>query len=127
MFAATLSPDTKNIFIAGGSKGENMATNEWEVFDTIKKKWSKLPNLNQPRFSASLIVWENTDVYCFGGVDNDPKDPVKFITLKSIETLNLTEEGKEWETLKITLPYKTSSPGAISFGHRAFVVFEELN
>jgi hypothetical protein len=55
-FAAALSPDIKNIYIAGGSKGENMATNECEVFDTIKKKWSKLPNLNQPRFSASLIV-----------------------------------------------------------------------
>jgi hypothetical protein len=47
--------------------------------------------------------------------------------LKSIETLNLTEEGKEWEVLKITLPYKTSSPGAISLGHRAFVVFGGWN
>ena len=126
-FAAAISPDAKSIYIAGGSKGENMATNECEVFDLTKKKWNKLPNLNQPRFSASLIVWENTDAYCFGGVDNDPKDPVKFSTLKSIETLRLTEEGWEWEVLKISLPYKTSSPGAISLGHRAFVVFGGWN
>lgn len=55
-FAASLSPDANNIYVAGGSKGENMATNECEVFDLTKKKWTKLPSLNQPRFSASLIV-----------------------------------------------------------------------
>ena len=126
-FAAALSPDTKNIYIAGGSTGENKATNECEVFDVAKKKWSALPVLNQPRFSASLIICENTDIYCFGGVDNDPKDPTKFSTLKSIETLSLAEEGKEWEVLKLSLPYKTSSPGAISLGHRAFVVFGGWN
>lgn len=46
-----------------------------------------------------------------------------FISLRSIETLSLLEESKEWEVLKLTLPNKTSSPGAISLGHRAFVVF----
>jgi ribosomal protein S17E len=126
-FAAAVSPDAKNIYIAGGSTGENRSTNECEVFNVSKKKWSALPALNQPRFSASLIVCENNDVYCFGGVDNDPKDPTKFSTLKSIETLNIAEESKEWETLKLTLPYKTSSPGAISLGHRAFVVFGGWN
>lgn len=126
-FAAALSPDAKDIYIAGGSTGENKATNECEVFNVHKRKWSKMPSLNQPRFSASLIVCENTDIYCFGGVDNDPKDPTKFSTLRSIETLNLTEKAKEWEVLKLTLPYKTSSPGAISLGHRAFVVFGGWN
>lgn len=29
--------------------------------------------------------------------------------------------------MKISLPYKTSSPGAISLGHRAFVVFGGWN
>lgn len=126
-FATAISPDAKHIYIAGGSTGENRSTNECEVFDVAKKKWSPLPQLNQPRFSASLIVCENQDIYCFGGVDNDSKDPTKFLTLKSIETLNLSEEGKEWEVLKLTLPYKTSSPGAISLGHRAFVVFGGWN
>ena len=55
-FVAAISPDAKSIYIAGGSKGENMATNKCEVFDLTKIKWNKLPNLNQPRFSASLIV-----------------------------------------------------------------------
>lgn len=122
-FAAALSPDAKNIYIAGGSTGENKATNECEVFNVSKKKWKGLPALNQPRFSASLVVCENTDIYCFGGVDNDPRDPTKFLTLRSIEALSISEESKEWEVLKIALPYKTSSPGAISLGHRAFVVF----
>lgn len=126
-FATAISPDAKQIFIAGGSTGENRSTNECEVFDVNKKKWSQLPNLNQPRFSASLIVCENQDIYCFGGVDNDSKDPTKFLTLKSIETLSLSGEGKEWEVLKLTLPYKTSSPGAISLGHRSFVVFGGWN
>lgn len=122
-FATAISPDAKNIYIAGGSLGENRSTNECEVFEVSKKKWSPLPALNQPRFSASLIVCENTDIYCFGGVDSDQKDPTKFMTLRSIETLSLDEESKEWETLKLSLPYKTSSPGAISLGHRAFIIF----
>jgi N-acetylneuraminic acid mutarotase len=126
-FAAALSPDAKNIYIAGGSTGENKSTNECEVFHVSRKKWAELPSLNQPRFSASLIVCENADLYCFGGVDNDPKDPTKFSTLRSIETLSLSEEAKEWEVLKLTLPYKTSSPGAISLGHKAFVVFGGWN
>lgn len=86
-----------------------------------------MPALNQPRFSASLIVCENKDIYCFGGVDNDPKDPTKFTTLRSIETLNIEEESKGWDVLKLQLPYKTSSPGAISLGFRAFVVFGGWN
>lgn len=126
-FAAALSPDAKNIYIAGGSTGENNSTNECEVFNVSKKKWSPLPALNQPRFSASLIICENQDIYCFGGVDNDAQDPTKFSTLRSIETLNLSEESKEWEVLKLSLPYKTSSPGAISLGHRAFIVFGGWN
>jgi len=126
-FGATLSSDAKNIYIAGGSTGENKATNECEVFNISKKKWAKLPALNQPRFSTSLIICENTDIYCFGGVDNDPRDPTKFLALKSIETLNLGDEAKEWEVLKLSLSFKTSSPGAISLGHRAFIVFGGWN
>jgi hypothetical protein len=126
-FAAALSPDAKNIYIAGGSTGENKATNECGVFNVAKRKWEDLATLNQPRFSASLIVCENADLYCFGGVDNDPHDPTKFSPLRSIETLNLLEEGSQWEVLKVNLPYKPSSPGAISLGHRAFVVFGGWN
>lgn len=54
--AAALSPDTKVIYIAGGSTGQNKSTNETEMFDVAKRKWTKLPDLNQPRFSASMIV-----------------------------------------------------------------------
>lgn len=126
-FAAAISPDTQKIYIAGGSTGENKSTNECEVFTVSKKKWSQMPALNQPRFSGSLVVCENTDLYCFGGVDNDPKDPTKFATLRSIETLNLTTKDAEWQTLSLTLPFKTSSPGAISLGYRAFVVFGGWN
>jgi len=126
-FAAALSPDAKNIYISGGSTGENKATNECEVFNVSKKKWSSMPSLNQPRFSASMIICENEDMYCFGGVDNDPKDPTKFLTLKSIETISVQEENAQWEVLKLILPYKTSSPGAISLGHRAFIVFGGWN
>jgi hypothetical protein len=126
-FAACLSPDAKSIYIAGGSSGQNKSTNEVEQFDVSKRKWTKLAELNQPRFSASLINCENTDLYCFGGVDNDPQDPTKFHTVKTIETLNLTEEGSTWNVLSLQLPYKTSSPGAISLGHRTFVVFGGWN
>ena len=126
-FASALSSDAKSIYIAGGSIGESKATNECEVFDIDTKKWTKLPTLNQPRFSASLIVCENEDIYCFGGIDNDPESPSRFLSLKSIETMCLSDETKQWEILKITLPFKTSSPGAINLGHRAFVVFGGWN
>lgn len=126
-FAAALSPDAKSIYIAGGSTGQNKSTNEVEMFDVSTRKWSRLPDLNQPRFSASLISCENEDLYCFGGVDNDPKDPTKFFTVKTIETLDLIDESATWEILKLQLPYKTSSPGAISLGHKSFVVFGGWN
>lgn len=126
-FAAALSPDTKNIYIAGGSTGENKATDECECFNIPKKKWSSLPSMNQARFSSSLIVCENTDLYCFGGVDNGASDPTRFPSLKSIETLDLTKKDAKWKALSISLPFKTTSPGAISLGHRAFVVFGGWN
>lgn len=47
-FAACLSPDAKVIYIAGGSSGQNKATNDVEMFDVSKRKWSGLPSLNQP-------------------------------------------------------------------------------
>lgn len=74
-----------------------------------------------------MIACENTDLYCFGGVDNDSKDPTKFITIKTIESLRLTDDEPVWKVLSIQLPYKTSSPGAISLGHRSFVVFGGWN
>ncbi|CAI2362547.1 unnamed protein product [Moneuplotes crassus] len=126
-FAAALSSDAKNIYIAGGSTGENRATDECGCFNVNKKKWSPLPSMNNARFSNSLIVCENTDLYCFGGVDNGTSDPTRFPPLKSIETLDLTENNGKWKELSITLPFKTTSPGAISLGHRAFVVFGGWN
>lgn len=126
-FATCLSPDAKSIYIAGGSSGHNKATNEVEVFEVSKRKWIRLSDLNQPRFSAGLINCEGKDLYCFGGVDNDNQDPTKFHTVRTIETLDLSESEAAWNVLTLQMPIKTSSPGAISLGHRSFVVFGGWN
>jgi N-acetylneuraminic acid mutarotase len=111
--AAGISPDCKYVVVAGGSRGENIPTNACEILDTETHKWQKLPDLNCPRLSASLIVCTGRNVYCFGGIETEPDDPSNFLTLKSIEWLDYSDSSNEWETLKINVPFKASSSGAI--------------
>ena len=125
--AAGLSPDCKYIIIAGGSEGYNLPTNTSEVFDIETQKWRKLPSLNCPRMSASLIVCTQGNVFCFGGIDNNPEDPSIFLPLKSIEWLKYEKSDEEWETLKIKLPFKSSSSGSICMGENNFIVFGGWN
>ena len=125
--ATGLSPDCKHILIAGGSAGHNSPTNSCEIFDVKTRKWKKLPSLNCPRMSASLIVATNMNAYCFGGIESDPEDPSKFLPMKSIEWLKYADPEEEWETLKIKTPFKCSSSGAICTGDRSFIIFGGWN
>src|SRR5690606_8758519 len=114
--AAGISPDCDNIIVAGGSEGENRPTNSSEIFDVTTKTWKTLPPLNCPRMSASLIICTGANVYCFGGIESDPVDPSKFMPIKSIEWMNYGDKDGDWETLKVKVPYKASSMGAICMG-----------
>lgn len=125
--ACGISPDCKHIVLAGGSEGSNTPTNTCEIFDVEKKGWKKLPTLNCPRMSPSLIVCPEQNVYCFGGIESDPVDPSKFVPLKSIEWINYDKRDAEWEVLKIKVPYKGSSMGGIAFGPREFIIFGGWN
>ena len=122
-FAAGISIDCTTIFVAGGSGGCHKAVNTCHMYKVNEQKWIELTQLNCPRFSASLISCPNNNLYVFSGIQNDPTDPSKFITLKSIEHLDYTKVENDWETLSIKVPYKTSSPGAISMDESMFIVF----
>jgi len=125
--AAGISPDCKHVIIAGGSLGDNRPTNSCELFDINSKKWKDLTPLNCPRMSASVLICTGSNAYCFGGIESDPEDPSKFVTLKSIEWLDYSNLHNEWETLKINIPYKASSIGAICMGKNEFLVFGGWN
>jgi hypothetical protein len=94
------------IFAVGGSTGKHLPTNLCEVYDIRADKWSKLPNLSEPRFSESLCIFNDEWLFAIGGFDGNHS-----LTSK-IERLSITEDSKEgWETLDVTLPVKLSSPG----------------
>ena len=122
-FAAGISIDCTTIFVAGGSAGCHKAINTCQMYKADEEKWIELKELNCPRFSASLISCPNNNLYVFSGIENNPTDPAKFITLKSIEHLDYSEVENDWETLSIKVPFKTSSPGAICINEDTFLVF----
>lgn len=112
-FAACISLTCEKIFTAGGNRGNNTVTNSSEMFNVDTGKWTKLGELNCPRMSAGMVECTNSNLYVFSGIDNNPDDPTRFVTLKSIEHLNYANLKNEWEVLKVKVPFKTSSPGAI--------------
>lgn len=87
------------------------------------RTWEDLPPLNCPRFSASLIVCSEDNVFCFGGVESNPEDPNRFDMLKSIERLKFSDPASEWETLSIKTHFKGSGMGALRLDNRSFIVF----
>ncbi|CAI2362245.1 unnamed protein product [Moneuplotes crassus] len=125
--AAGLSPDCNFILTAGGSLGQNTPTNSCEMFNISQMRWQKLPPLNLPRMTASLIICTNSNAYCIGGIESSPDDPSMFLPLKSIEWLQYDQPNCEWETLKIKVPFKCSSSGAICMGDRHFIIFGGWN
>lgn len=58
-FGACVSEDGNLIYIAGGSPGDpkQKPLNETYAYDIEKDKWTKIGQLNQPRFSCSLILF----------------------------------------------------------------------
>ncbi len=86
-FGACVSTDGNTIFIAGGSEGEaKKPTNECYAYNISDNSWRRMPSLNQPRLSCS-IVQNNNKLYCFGGQDLDHHG--RHNTLASIEVLDL--------------------------------------
>lgn len=97
-----------------------LPTAEVNFYDIETNRWMSLPNLGQPRFSATLIE-SGGCLFCFGGQNSDPSG--RHYTLASIEKLDLEREGAEWEPLECKLPSKGSQFGAISIKPREVVIF----
>jgi hypothetical protein len=120
-FGACVSQDAKYIYIAGGAEGEaKKPTNYVERYNIDTDEWVELPPLNQPRFSCSIIQNGNL-LFAFGGEDTDASGA--HFALKSIEVLDLSEEGASWETLSAKLPFKACSAGAITLGPNQILIF----
>lgn len=68
-FGACVSNDGSKIYIAGGTSGEKKKSmNETFEYDIEEDAWRKIGELNQPRFSSSLILF-NSKLICLGGQD----------------------------------------------------------
>lgn len=124
-FGACVSHDGKKIYIAGGTSGDKKKSmNETFEYDIIADKWTKLGELNQPRFSSSLILFNNK-LICLGGQDQDHNG--KHVILSSFEVLDLGIEGSNWYTASNTLTYKACSPGALVISMNELLVFGGWN
>jgi hypothetical protein len=77
----------ERLFAIGGSTGKHQPTNLSEVYDIKADSWTKLPNLNEPRFSQSLCILNDEWLFAIGGFDSNH-------TLTSkIERLNIREDS----------------------------------
>ena len=119
-FCSCVSQDGTKIYTAGGISENKKPTNDVEVYDIKDNTWSHLPNLNQPRFSASIIQ-SGDALYCFGGQDTDQQ--TKHFSLSSIEYLDLSQSNAQWEVLGVDLPWKSCSPGAIQTKKNEILIF----
>lgn len=97
----------KQLYVVGGSIENQAASSKCEVYDLKQDKWSELPNLNMARFSMSLVIFNDTYLYAFGGNGGESMK----IT-DNIERLNLENISAGWESLSLKLPYPLANAGS---------------
>ena len=86
-FGCAVYPNFSQIFIAGGSISSNDATKHCERYIVAQDTWKRLPELKEPKFSATLCFFANGGtLYCFGGLSK--AGPGQFQPLSSIERLS---------------------------------------
>ena len=68
-FGVAMYPSFKQIFVVGGSIGENDVTKTCERYIIEDDIWKRLPELNEPKGSASVCFFnKGSSIYCFGGI-----------------------------------------------------------
>ena len=55
-FACCLSKEFRQIYVVGGSTGQETATDKCEVYDIKADKWTELPDISEKICSASAIT-----------------------------------------------------------------------
>lgn len=55
-FACCLNKEFKQIYVVGGSTGQESATEKCEVYDIQSDKWSEMPSMTDKLCSASIVT-----------------------------------------------------------------------
>lgn len=104
-FGCCVDSNGENIYVTGGAIGNLQATSECEVYDIGANRWTDLPPLNQEKFSLSLVLFNESQLFALGGIDSELN------SIDEIEKLDLAKMDK-WELLKVVLPSKLTTVGA---------------
>ena len=59
--------DGRYILAAGGAQDNYSHTSATEIYDTQKDKWYLLPDLNEAKYSPSVVNVKKKWIYSFGG------------------------------------------------------------
>jgi hypothetical protein len=107
-FGAVVDPSGEKIYIAGGTLGKHKPTAKSEMYSLDEDRWINLPNLNEPRFSQTLCLFNEELLYSFGGFDEKQKGTT------SVERLNVKtlKRDSKWTKLQVNLPQTLSNMGA---------------
>ena len=79
------------VYACGGLDGNNIL-DSCERFDLMTETWQMdVPNLNEAKFSMTMMKLDKTWIYSFGGATNNYNDPSQDLEL---ERLNTQYKGK---------------------------------
>lgn len=107
----------EKIFAIGGTVGQQQPTNQGECYDVASNTWMQLPSLNEAKFSHSLCIFNDTQLFSFGGFDLSHKLSSK------IERIHLDAMEPRWEIINVQLPRPVSSAGGFQIVDSEIVIF----
>jgi len=123
-FGCCISKDQTKIYCLGGYITDSRVSKECEVYDIPSNKWTVLPSLLKESCSSGISEFKNQDkhlLYSFAGLYREPNTEVTL--LNTVERLNLSDQNKGWEILKVTTPLTMCDVGAFQMSDKHLLVF----
>jgi N-acetylneuraminic acid mutarotase len=108
------------IYVVGGTSHKMQPLASCEVYSIAEDRWTDLKSLKEPRFSQSLVVFNDIWLYQFGGFK---KNPNSTDLVNTIEKLNLEKPKADWTQINVTLPAGISTIGGFALDLSRIVIF----
>ena len=77
-FGCCVDDMNEKIYTVGGLRGTEDCIAECTSYDIEQNKWTTLPSLHEPCYSASCIVFNSDCLYTIGGINNSGKEMKTF-------------------------------------------------
>jgi hypothetical protein len=93
------------IYVCGGL-ANNIIFPDCERFSLIDKKWHKdVPNLQQAKFSMTMMVMDKTWLYSFGGLSDTHGMDTGFFQVERLNTDLIGQPDTQWQRIEIKTNY----------------------